>query len=334
MDSTQAIAHPNIALVKYWGKQERAGNFPATPNVSITLSTLTTHTQVADAETDGFFLSGVQMEDNKINKLLAELREVFTIQPLRIDSHNNFPTGAGLASSASGVAALVTAINAHCQLGLSTELLSGWARRGSASAARSICGGFVALVPPLWSAQSLYPIEHWPLNIIVAVTSEAPKAITSTLGMDASRLTSPFYKTWLNGATDDFAEANDAIARQDFPRLGAIAELNCLKMHSVMLTTQPTLNYWNPATIACMETVRKLREQGHGVFFTIDAGPQVKAICLPDDTQAVQTALDKVPGVIRTINCTIGTGARVLEPSDPYYADSLSTASAHQLTSS
>jgi diphosphomevalonate decarboxylase len=309
---TTAHAHPNIALVKYWGKQEKPGNLPATPNLSISLAGLTTVTHVSDAPSDTFILNSKETSDPKLVRWLEALRGTFDVPPLQIDSGNDFPTSAGLASSASGFAALITAINAHCDLGLNQEMCSEWARVGSASAARSIFGGFVALVPPQWQAIPMAKRDHWPLEVVVAVTSNEPKSVNSGDGMERSRLTSPYYNAWVRDATTDFAAASEAIERRDFLSLAAVAELNCLKMHSIMLTSQPTLSYWTPASIACMDRVRSLREEGHDVFFTVDAGPQIKAVCLPASADAVASALSETPGVLEVMRSSLGEGARVV----------------------
>lgn len=312
MAVTTAVAHPNVALVKYWGKQDKAGNLPATPNLSITLSTLSTQTSVRESAHDQLVLNGHEQQDLKVAAWLRQLRESYDIPPLHIETNNNFPTGAGLASSASGFAALITAINEHCALGHNPALCSDLARRGSASAARSIYGGFVALVPPQWQAQKLAPAEHWPLRVVVAVTSHLPKAVGSTEGMQRSRDTSAYYPAWVSGSGQDFEAAASAIEARNFQRLAEISELNCLKMHSLMLTSVPTLSYWTPATLACMETVRELRRQGEGVFFSIDAGPQVKAICLPESQLQVAEQLRETPGVVEVISCELGEGARIV----------------------
>jgi diphosphomevalonate decarboxylase len=309
---TTAHAHPNIALVKYWGKQEKPGNLPATPNLSISLAGLTTVTHVSDSPSDTFILNSKETSDPKLIRWLEALRGTFDVPPLQIDSGNDFPTSAGLASSASGFAALITAINAHCDLGLNQEMCSEWARVGSASAARSIFGGFVALVPPQWQAIPMAKRDHWRLEVVVAVTSNEPKSVNSGEGMERSRLTSPYYNAWVRDATTDFAAASEAIERRDFLSLAAVAELNCLKMHSIMLTSQPTLSYWTPASIACMDRVRSLREEGHDVFFTVDAGPQIKAVCLPASADAVASALSETPGVLEVIRSSLGEGARVV----------------------
>ena len=308
-----AIAHPNIALIKYWGKQDKPGNIPATPNLSLTLSELSTETTLSPADTDELWLNGEQTQDMKVARFLAAVRNHYPLEAVRIDSANNFPTGAGLASSASGFAALVCAINAHLDLGLDAATLSEWARLGSASAARSLFGGYVALIPPQWRAEPIAEASHWPLKVVVGVTSTQKKDISSTKGMSLTKETSPFYSAWVDGAGDDFADAADAIAKKDFEQLAAVSELNCLKMHSIMLTTKPTLAYWNAATVDAMQCIRDLRDQGNGVFFTIDAGPQIKAICLPEAAAEVQRQLEQVPGVLSTTLCGLGPGAYISE---------------------
>ncbi|MDG2278198.1 MAG: diphosphomevalonate decarboxylase [Pseudomonadales bacterium] len=310
---TKAIAHPNIALVKYWGKQDKPGNLPATPSLSITLDGLVTETVLADAATDRFVINGQQQQDAKVADFLTTLRQSHAVPPLEIVTINNFPTGAGLASSASGFAALMTAINTHCQLGLNSDLISEWARQGSASAARSVYGGFVNLAPPLWRASPAASTNHWPLNVVIAITSEEKKAVGSTEGMRRTPATSPFYDAWEQGAAEDYTTASNAIARRDFSALAGVAELSCLKMHSIMLTSTPTLSYWNPSTVACMDEVRRMRAAGIATFFTIDAGPQVKAVCLPDSVAQVRSALSEVPGVLATHVCALGGAARVLD---------------------
>ncbi len=309
---TTAQAHPNIALVKYWGKQERSGNFPSTPNVSITLAGLTTTTHIRESVRDTFVLNNTPADDPKLAGWLATLRDSFDIPPLEIDSGNDFPTSAGLASSASGFAALIAAINAHCELGLDLEMCSEWARMGSASAARSLFGGYVALVPPRWQAVTLAKKEHWPVEVVVAVTSIEKKSVSSGKGMERSRLTSPYYNAWLRDAATDYSDASQAITSKNFSELTKVAELSCLKMHALMLTSQPALSYWTPASVACMDQVRELRQAGEDVFFTVDAGPQIKAVCLPHSTDTVASALSETPGVIKVIRSTLGDGARVV----------------------
>ncbi len=315
LSTVRASAHPNIALVKYWGKQPAEGNLPAVPSLSITLDGLKSTTEVSVAPADVFILDDIEragsQKDAKLERFLTHLRATRDIPPLRILSKNNFPTAAGLASSASGFAALVTAIDYLCNLGLSVAEKSALARVGSASAARSVLGGFVGLTEPGYQAEQIADASHWPLEIIVAITDTTQKSVSSTKGMAISAKTSPYYQNWLDCAADDYQQARQAIADRDFAQLARVSEHSCLKMHAVMQSSQPALLYWNAASVACMHEITKLRSSGLNVFFTIDAGPQIKAVCTADSVDGVAAALAAVPGVIRTERVKLGGPARV-----------------------
>jgi len=306
---TTARAHPNIALIKYWGKAPGAGNVPAAPSLSIPLDTLTTETIVEFAPADSFGLDGGQVDDPKFSACLADLRAHYDVPPLSIRSTNNFPTAAGLASSASGFAALVTAIDTHCRLGMDEATRSVFARRASGSAARSIYGGFAALNGPVWSAVPILAPDEWPLRVVVAVTAAGPKAVSSSAGMRRS-MESPYYPAWVSSTHDDFRNALNLVDARDFAGLADLAEFSCLKMHGLMLASRPGLLYWNAATLNCLHRVRELRASGLPVFFTVDAGPQVKAICLPEAADAVAKALAEVTGVLDILQTGLGEGAR------------------------
>jgi diphosphomevalonate decarboxylase len=304
-----ARAHPNIALIKYWGKRPGPGNVPAAPSLSITLDTLCSTTEVREAEADRVVLNGKEVEDAKITASLAELRREFDIPPLAITTENNFPTAAGLASSASGFAALITAIDDHCELGLSPAQRAEHARRASGSAARSIYGGFVGLRGPDWQGEVLLEPAEWPLKVVIAITAETSKSVSSSVGMRRSAETSPFYESWIAGNEADYQAALDAVAARDFKALIDLSETSCLKMHGVMQSSHPWMLYWQPATVRCMHAVRELRDAGVDVFFTIDAGPQVKAVCTEDAAPRVADILGELPGVLRTETVGLGPGA-------------------------
>ena len=307
-----AIAHPNIALVKYWGKREGSGNIPATPSLSLTLDALVTRTTVEAVPEDSLRINGERRCDAKVHCLMRKMRAAFDLPPLAVSTTNDFPTGAGLASSASGFAALVTAVDAAFDLGLDAGERSVWARRGSASAARSIHGGFAMLgADTSWAAAPLASAEHWPLEVVVAIVSTQAKTVTSTRGMEHTRQTSPFYDGWLRSTPADYDIARRAVLERDFAALATVAEHSCLKMHGLMLSTTPPLLYWNDATVAAIHTVRELREAGVPVFFTVDAGPQVKAVCAPGHGAAVADKLASVPGVRRIVRGGLGAGAHV-----------------------
>jgi diphosphomevalonate decarboxylase len=319
-----ARAQPNIALVKYWGKQTGGNNEPAVSSLSITLDTLWTRTHVRfdpQLQSDEFTLNGARdpAQARRVINGLEMMRNLKGIDTkAAVESENNFPTGAGLASSASGFAALVTAVDAALELSLETARLSSLARRLSGSAARSLFGGFVEL----WSlrpgeqesaAKPLLDAEDWPLEVVVAVVSEEAKVIGSTRGMELSRETSEYYAQWLNAADYDMEVCRHAVMDRNFEGLAEISERSCLKMHAVALATQPGLIYWQGPTIECMHRIRQLRDGGTPVFFTVDAGPQVKAVCLPGHASAVAAELDAVPGVKRTLITGLGPGARVVQ---------------------
>src|SRR5262245_11156256 len=279
MEAT-AEAHPNIALVKYWGKRDGAGNVPATPSLSITLDELKTHTRVvfdASLPARQVVLNGAVVQDAKIDACLDRLiqRARRPVPPVRIETENNFATAAGLASSASGFAALVMAVDAALELELSTDERAIEARRASASAARSLFGGFVALTgstdPDTWLARPELDAAEWPLQVVIAICSQEQKAVASSAGMMMSR-TSPYYDRWTDAAARDFVAAREAVTARDFARLADIAEGNCLAMHAVMMSSRPPLVYWTGATVECIRCVQALRKSGSPVFFTIDAG--------------------------------------------------------------
>jgi diphosphomevalonate decarboxylase len=206
-------------------------------------------------------------------------------------------------------------VDAALGLGLDAAALADEARRASASAARSMLGGFVALDggddPATWQPVQWLRADEWPLDVVVAVCATDAKAVSSSDGMKMSRASSPFYDRWLDTGRADFAAIGGIVHARDFDALAALAEANCLAMHAVMLATRPALAYWNAATVECMARVRELRRLGVGVFFTIDAGPQVKAVCLPGARPAVEAALADAPGVERIIAARIGDGARI-----------------------
>ena len=314
-----AVAHSNIALVKYWGKRDGPGNRPAVPSLSVTLDSLRTETSVSfdpDLGSDFLLINGLRDagSEARVTACLDLLRRRAGRREFaRVETRNNFPTGAGLASSASGFAALVAAADHALGLNLSRQELSCIARGSSGSAARSLYGGFVEmpLAAEEESARPLLDAAEWPLSVVIAVTATGTKSVGSTEGMTRTALTSDYYQAWLEAAEGDYLEARDAVLRRDFSRLARVSEKSCLKMHGLMLSADPGLIYWNEASVSCLHRVRGLRDQGVEVFFTMDAGPQVKVLCPPDHRERVAAALEAIPGVVRVIRCALGPGARV-----------------------
>lgn len=319
MKPARAVACSNIALAKYWGKADVARNLPATPSLSLTLGGLRTLTEVEldpSLDADEGTLGGAPLTGRplaRVVELLERLRQRAGVSTrARVVSKNDFPTAAGLASSASGFAALALAASRAYGLELSLEELSAVARASSASAARSLFGGFALLRNQPDGGVAVGPLlapEAWPLRVVIAITSALPKEVGSRDGMAASRATSPYYEAWLRSHGADLEAGVRHVQGRDFAALAAVAEHSCLKMHAVMLTTQPPLLYWLPATLACLQALQALRRAGTPVFFTIDAGPQVKAVCEPAAVSAVRAALAAVPGVSRVIDSGLGPGA-------------------------
>ncbi|MEO9014352.1 MAG: diphosphomevalonate decarboxylase [Terrimesophilobacter sp.] len=317
-----ARANSNIALIKYWGKRDAALNLPAVGSISVTLDALSTQTTVAfraGTGEDELLLDGAPASATRAHRMLDLIRErAGTRSAATVTSTNNFPTGAGLASSASGFAALAVAACAAAHVDASPRQLSILARRGSGSAARSIFGGFVELhagTAPDGSdafAEPILDAADWPLSVVVAITSRKAKSVTSTAGMGRSAASSPFYSAWTDTAEQDLADMRSAIAARDFARVGELTEYSCLKLHALMITTRPALIYWNAATVAAIHTVRELRDGGIPVYFTIDAGPQVKALCTPADAPAVAQALSAVAGVHEARTSGLGGGAHLV----------------------
>jgi diphosphomevalonate decarboxylase len=313
-----ARAQPNIALIKYWGKRDGNRNLPAVGSISVTLDELftTMHVELDGAlDLDELHVNG-RTSPGLLPRVTQCLDSVLGTDRLRarVISESNFPIAAGLASSASSFAALVVAASAAGGRERTTHELARLAGAASGSAARSLYGGFVELRNDGDSiaVQTILDGESWPMRVIAAVTSTAPKPVSSGEAMEASRKTSPFYARWVEEQDSDLSTARDAITARDFGKLASIAEHNCLKMHSVMWASRPPVVYWNAATIACLERVRQLQADGAAAFFTIDAGPQVKVVCLPGDESQVAEALSNTPGVESVLASGIGAGAALM----------------------
>jgi len=314
-----AIAQPNIALIKYWGKRDLERNLPAVGSISITLRDLFTKMQIEFDErllADELTVNGAADEtmlprlSNCLDLVVGRVRPRAIIV-----SQCNFPIAAGLASSASAFAAATIAAARASGQTFSSEALASLAGRSSGSAARSLCGGFVELenTDTDIAVRTICDSEQWPLTVVVAITEAGPKAVGSTEAMEISRETSAFYSKWVRRQNEDLKTARDAILRRDFEQLASIAEHNCLKMHSVMWASRPPLVYWNSATMRCLQTVRKLQGSRLGVFFTIDAGPQVKAVCLPEHAEEVRSALAATEGVADVMVTGLGDAARLVD---------------------
>lgn len=317
---SSAIAHSNIALIKYWGRSPDHDpnlNIPSNDSVSMTKHGLTrdmhlqTHTTIdfSDAyEEDTAILEGEVLIGKKMKRILI------VVNPLRgyanIDynfkmmSTNDFPTQAGLASSASGFAALAIATVDALGIHFSKEEISMCARLGSGSAARSIHGGFV-----YWHkgnshetsyAEKICGPDEFDMNAVIAIVHEGKKDVTSDVGHE-SAYTSPFNEVRIKKSQEQAKGIRKAILNDDFSEVGKIAEENCKYMHAVMMTSDPPLFYWHPDTLKLIKSIQRIRKEGLECYFTIDAGPNVHCLCRPEDIYELQKMLEKMECINKTI---------------------------------
>lgn len=320
-------AGSNIAFLKYWGVDDPALNLPQTNSISMTLADAHTTTTVewlpatASATADQIELDGLLLDERKAARVVAHLDRLRqladTTRRARVVSRNNFPMASGIASSASGFAALTVAgINA-LGLNLAPERLSAIARLASGSASRSLFGGFVE-----WErghddttsvARQLHPAEHWSLYDLVAVVSSAEKAVSSADGHQLAG-ESPLNAGRVAYVNDVVSATRQAIANRDFGRLGPIIEQDALAMHAVMMTSTPSLFYWQPGTLEIIHAVRQWREEdGLQAYFTIDAGANVHVICDAADVSAVAERLSALSHVQRVIVSRPGPAPQLLD---------------------
>lgn len=322
-----ALAYSNIALVKYWGKRDAAYNLPAAGSISATLAPLATTTTVSwrrDHAEDRVVLNGQRSSGRdraRIVTFLDLLREKHGIDwTAEVVTENSFPTAAGLASSASGFAALALAATRAAELDYDLSALSALARRGSGSAARSLHGGFVRLHAgsvdaPEEAVASLIASEtHWDLRVLFVLTATGRKKVSSTVGMNQTQKTSPYFDAWIASVNRALPQAEHAILTRDFDALTTIAEASALQMHASAIAASPGVLYWNGTTVDIIHATRAMREdEGIPVFFTIDAGPHVKLFTTASHELAVQRRMAALPGVVETLSARIGGPARVLD---------------------
>ncbi len=318
-----AVARANIAFIKYWGNSNDDLRLPMNGSISMTLDRLRTVTTVefspALAE-DEIEVDGEEPSPDAKARIVAHLDRLRTLagKPLkaRVASVNDFPTGVGLASSASGFAALTLAAAAALEMRLEDRELSTLARLGSGSATRSIWGGYVEWVAGTehedsFALQIASP-EHWEICDCIALVSAETKEVASSEGHKLAK-SSPLYSARLSQVEEDLDRVREAILTRDFESLGSVAERETLSLHAIMMTSQPSLLYWTPATVRVMKEVRNWREEGRAVYFTIDAGPNVHLLTLPSCVEEIERALGEVEGVRQVIVCRPGQGVGLIE---------------------
>lgn len=316
-----AIAPANIAFIKYWGKKDEALRLPLNSSISMNLSQAFTTTTVEFSpqhETDHIEGAFTEQEIRRVGAHLERIRSRAGVKlGARVVTKNSFPKGAGIASSASGFAALTVAAVAALGLQLSEKELSILARLGSGSACRSIPDGFV-----LWEeglpagrqgdssetsyAHSLHPASWWDLCDIVVVVQSKPKEVPSTSGMEAVR-TSPLLVKRLAAIPERIEKIKDALAKKDIHTFGEVIEEDCLDMHAVMQSQKPSLVYWTEETRRLMHAVRQWRKDGLAVYFTIDAGPNVHVVC---EAQNEKTVLGKLKEISSIKNFIVNKSSR------------------------
>jgi len=316
-----AIAHSNIALIKYWGNWNKVSpelNIPLNDSVSMTKygfsenSHLQTHTTLKFSEDfkeneailNNNFLKGRDME--RILKIIDPLKKIKKIDyKFKMMSFNDFPTQAGLASSAAGFAALTIAAAKALNLELTKEKLSTVARLGSGSAARSIHGGFVywhrGISHETSFAEKICGPYDFDINAIIVIIDEGRKDVTSDLGHELAK-TSIFNTIRAKKSHEQADEIKGAILDDDFKKVGTIAEKNCISMHTIMMTSDPPLFYWSPHTLRVIKNIMYIRKSENlDCYFTIDAGPNVHCLCRPESIEYIQNILENIEGIEKTI---------------------------------
>ncbi|NMO17899.1 diphosphomevalonate decarboxylase [Pyxidicoccus fallax] len=316
-----ALAHPNIALVKYWGKRDEALILPHQSSLSLTLSPLSVTTTVEfGASHDQVELNGHTAKGSERDRVLRLLEAVKAMAgkalgPAKVVSRGDFPMAAGLASSAAGFAALAVAGRAAAGLPAEPRAASILARMGSGSACRSVQGGFCE-----WQrgerpdgedsfAVQRFDAAHWPdVRMVVAILDRGEKEVKSRDGMKHTVETSPYYPAWVQDAEQEIAHAREHIARHDLEALGELCERNAWRMHATALAANPPLCYLNSATLALIQHLREQRKKGMPVWFTLDAGPN--PVLLTDAAHEVAAeALARACGAVDVVRCVPGGDA-------------------------
>lgn len=317
MRAAAARAHPNIALVKYWGKRDEALVLPAAGSLSLTLDVFPTTTSVVvdpSLPSDRFELGGAPASAPqvlRVSRFLDLVRERSgSAARALVRSHNEAPTGAGLASSAAGFAALAVAASAAYGLDADRRGLSRLARRGSGSAARSIVSGLAVWHAGDDDSSFAEPIAGPPMSMVIVTVDRASKPLSSREAMRMTALTSPFHAAWTESAARSLEAMTAACIAGDVTRIGRIAESNALRMHAVIQSADPPIRYLSSRSIAVFEAVEQLRRSGIEAYSTADAGPNVAVITRPADAERVAVALDHL-GEVRVAGP--GRGAELVE---------------------
>ena len=307
-------SYANIAIVKYWGKKDAKKMIPATSSISLTLNDMFTETEmefISDEDikisvekemkngdykdkfsnmTDLFYLNG-ELQDSvhteKISKVVDLFRENRS-QKVKIFTINNMPTAAGLSSSSSGLSAVIKACNELFGKNYTQSELAQISKFGSGSSSRSFFGPIAA-----WDKDTgeIYEVRtDLKLAMIVLVLNENKKEISSRNGMELCAKTSTYFDEWVKQSEIDFVNMKKYLAENNFEKVGILTEENALRMHKTTETANPPFTYFNEKTYEAMDFVKNLRNNGEKCYFTMDAGPNVKVLCLEED-------LEKLAGI-------------------------------------
>lgn len=302
-------SYANIAIVKYWGKKDAEKMIPATSSISLTLNDMFTETEmefIKDKDiktavekeikngnykdkfsnmTDLFYLNG-ELQDKvhteKISKVVDLFRENRS-QKVKISTTNNMPTAAGLSSSSSGLSAVIKACNELFGKNYAQSELAQISKFGSGSSSRSFFGPIAA-----WDKDTGEICEvktDLKLAMIVLVLNENKKKISSRNGMELCAKTSTYFDEWVKQSEIDFINMKKYLAENDFEKVGTLTEENALRMHKTTETANPPFSYFNEKTYEAMDFVKNLRNNGEKCYFTMDAGPNVKVLCLEEDLE-------------------------------------------------
>jgi diphosphomevalonate decarboxylase len=315
----------NIAFIKYWGNRDHDLRLPDNGSLSMNLNGIHTETSVRwdDAlSSDIVTVNGQSALSGALQRVQNHLNHIRLRLNLQtyayVDSANNFPMGAGIASSASAFAALTVAAVASAEVDVSERELTTLARLGSGSAARSVPDGFVE-----WYAgnshessfaESIAGSDHWNLVDVIAIVSVGHKDVGSTQGHHSAD-TSELQSARVAGATKRLEICRQAILERDFSTFVEVVEHDSNLMHAIMMTSRPPLFYWLPSTLAIMNRVRSLRHDGLSVCYTLDAGPNVHCICLQKDSLEIVQALTSMEGVVEVRIAAPGKGVQFVDSS-------------------
>ena len=319
-----ARAHSNIAFVKYWGRKDEILRLPTNGSISMNLSNLFSTTTVEFSPAlpeDDITINNIKDKtvNDKVSKHLDRIRTLSKVNSFaKVVSHNSFAASAGMASSASGFAALTLAGITSAGSKLSEKEVSILARQGSGSACRSIPNGFVEWLDGDTSnesyAKSIFNESYWAICDIVTIISKEKKDVATSVGQQRVD-SSIFFQTRLENIKTKIEQCHKLIEMKDFENFGKLIEMEALELHSIMLTSWPSLIYLEPESLIVMKLVHQLRAEGILVYFTIDAGPNIHVICLQKDSDLINKKLLNLSGVKETIINMPSKGTYLVEES-------------------